>query len=227
MKLHQARGIYEQNQRILLQRPRSYSVYQGLQSKQDEMIYIHRANIYKIYDYSQHLKGLTMEDKVSRFGHPATDYSIDQMILSMCYNPTEHELWYARTEDQRVGWGHLAKNNDNSWELAVSVQHDYQRQGIGNQLIQEMLAFAKFHGIHEVYMHCIEDNRVIQHLARKNELETKERGDGERTAAIEVPEPSFLETNTQLWKEQKEIFNEFGKLRNRLTHLWATPILPK
>lgn len=191
------------------------------------MIYIHHTNIYKIHDYSQHLKNLTQGDKISRFGYPATDHSIDQMILSMCYNPTDHELWYARTEDQRVGWGHLAKNQDGSWELAVSVQHDYQRQGIGNQLINEMMSFAKFHKITEVYMHCIEDNRVIQHLAAKNELTTKERGGGERTASIEIPQPTFLEANSQLWKEQKEIFNEFGKLRNRLTQLWATPILPK
>lgn len=191
------------------------------------MIYVHHTNIYKIYDYSQHLKNLTVGDKISRFGYPATDHSIDQMILSMCYNPSYHELWYARTEDQRVGWGHLAKNQDGSWELAVSVQHDYQRQGIGNQLINEMMSFAKFHKITEVYMHCIEDNRVIQHLASKNQLQTKERGGGERTASIEVPEPTFIEANQQLWKEQKEIFNEFGKLRNRLTQLWATPILPK
>jgi len=191
------------------------------------MIYIYHANIYKIYDYSQHLKNLTNEDKISRFGYPATDHSIDQMILTMCYNPSDHELWYARTDDKRVGWGHLAKNHDGSWELAVSVEKEYQRQGIGNRLIKEMLAFAKFHSIPEVYMHCIEDNRVIQHLASKNELQTKERGTGERTAAIEIPEPSFLEANTQLWKEQKEIFNEFGKLRNRLTQLWALPILPK
>lgn len=191
------------------------------------MIYIHHTNIYKIHDYSQHLKNLTVGDKISRFGYPATDHSIDQMILSMCYNPSDHELWYARTEDQRVGWGHLAKNQDGSWELAVSVQHDYQRQGIGNQLINEMMSFAKFHKITEVYMHCIEDNRVIQHLAYKNQLQTKERGKGERTASIEIPEATFIEANKQLWKEQKEIFNEFGKLRNRLTRLWAIPILPK
>lgn len=191
------------------------------------MMQIHHTNIYKISDYSRHLKALELEDKVSRFGYPASDYSIDQMILSMCYNPADHELWYARDDGDRVAWGHMAKNNDGSWELAVSVNKDYQRQGIGNQLITEMLRWAKFHKISEVYMHCIEDNKVIQHLALKNELQTRSRGDGERTAAIEVPEPSFLEANTQLWKEQREIFNEFGKLRNRLTQLWALPILPK
>ncbi len=191
------------------------------------MMQIHHTNIYKISDYSRHLKALTPEDKVSRFGYPASDHSIDQMILSMCYNPHDHELWYARDDGDRVGWGHMARNADDSWELAVSVQKEYQRQGIGNMLITEMLAWAKFHKISEVYMHCIEDNRVIQHLASKNELQTRSRGDGERTAAIEVPEPSFMEVNSQLWKEQKEIFNEFGKLRNRLTQLWALPILPK
>lgn len=191
------------------------------------MMQIHHTNIYKISDYSRHLKSLTPEDKISRFGYPASDHSIDQLVLNMCYHPQDHELWYARDDGERVGWGHMAKNDDGSWELAVSVQKDFQRQGIGNQLITEMLAWAKFHHITEVYMHCIEDNRVIQHLANKNDLKTRSRGDGERTASIEVPEPSFLEANAQLLKEQKEIFDEFGKLRNRLTKLWVTPMLPK
>jgi GNAT superfamily N-acetyltransferase len=191
------------------------------------MMQVHHTNIYKISDYSRHLKALTPDDKVSRFGYPASDHSIDQLVLRMCYHPQDHELWYARDDGERVGWGHMAKNEDGSWELAVSVQKDFQRQGIGNQLITEMLAWAKFHHITEVYMHCIEDNRVIQHLANKNELRTRSRGDGERTASIEVPNPTVFEANAQLFKEQKEIFDEFGKLRNRLTKLWATPILPK
>lgn len=191
------------------------------------MIYTHRTNIYKIPDYSRHLKNLTDEDKISRFGYLITDHMIDQLILNMCYHPNDHELWYARTEDTRVGWGHLARNPDGSWELAVSVDRDYQRQGIGNKLIAEMLEFAKFHQISEIYMHCIEDNRAIQHLAEKHELKTRERGAGERTAALEVPEPTFVEANKQLWKEQTEILKEMGKLRKRLTNLWTNPILPK
>ncbi len=191
------------------------------------MIYTYRTNIYKIHDYSRHLKNLTDDDKISRFGYLITDYMIDKLILDMCYHPSEHELWYARTDDTRVGWGHLARNPDNSWELAVSVDRDHQRQGIGNKLISEMLEFAKFHHISEIYMHCIEDNRVIQHLASKHELKTRERGAGERTAALEVPEPTFIEANKQLWKEQTEILKEMGKLRNRLTNLWTNPMLPK
>lgn len=191
------------------------------------MMQIHHTNIYKISDYSRHLKALTPDDKISRFGYPASDHSIDQLVLNMCYHPQDHELWYARDDNERVGWGHIAKNTDGSWELAVSVNKEHQRLGIGNMLINEMLAWAKFHHITEIYMQCIEDNRVIQHLANKNNLRTRSIGGGERMASIEVPEPTIFEANTQRFKEQKEIFDEFGKLRNRLTKLWATPILPK
>jgi len=191
------------------------------------MMKIHHTNIYKIGEYSRHLKSLDQEDKISRFGYPVSDYSIDQLVLNMCYHPQDHELWYARDDGERVGWGHMAKNTDGSWELAVSVQKEFQRQGIGNQLITEMLTWAKFHKISEIYMHCIEDNRVIQHLANKNDLHTRSRGDGERTTVINVPNPTIFESNTQMLKEQKEIFDEFGVLRNRLTKLWSTPILPK
>jgi GNAT superfamily N-acetyltransferase len=184
--------------------------------------YVH-TNIYKISDYARHLKSLDQEDRYSRFGHPASDYNIDQLILNMCYNPKDHELWYARTDEKRVGWGHMAKNDDGTWELAVSVSKPYQRQGIANKLMSDMIVWAKFHHIPEVYMHCIENNRVIQHLATKHELKTKLRGDGERTAAITVPEPSFVEVNTQLLKEQAEIMAEITRLRTKLAGLWLNP----
>lgn len=191
------------------------------------MTYIQHTSIYKIGEYSKHLKSLTVEDKYSRFGYPVNDHVIDQLILSMCHHPKDHELWYAKIDDERVAWGHMAKNDDDSWELAVSVEHGYQRQGMGDALITEMLNWAKFHNIPEVYMQCIEDNKVIQHLALKHGLKTKSKGQGERTAALEIPAANMFESNAQLWKEHNEIMNEFARLRNRYKELWSTAILPK
>lgn len=184
--------------------------------------YVH-TNIYKIGDYSRHLKNLDADDRYSRFGYNASDYNIDQLILNMCYHPKDHELWYARSDDGRIGWGHMAKNSDGSWELAVSVEKKHQRKGIANELMKEMLTWAKFHKIPEVYMHCIENNKIIQHLAEKHELKTKSRGDGERTAAIAVPAPNFYESNAQLFKEQVEIVSEINRLRGKLASLWLNP----
>ena len=191
------------------------------------MIQVNHTNIYKIHEYSKHLKNLTQEDKFSRFGYHINEHNIDQLILGMCYHPHDHELWYVMIDDVRVGWGHLAKNEDNSWELAVSVERTHQRQGIGNQLITEMLAWAKFHKVHEIYMHCIENNRAIQSLALKNNLKTRSRGHGERTAVLEVPAPTFTEVNDQMWKEQQEIISDIGRLQARLGRTWVQPILPK
>lgn len=190
-------------------------------------VYIQHTNIYKITEYSRHLKNLTDGDRYSRFGYIISDYNIDKLILNMCYNPKDHELWYAKVGDVRVGWGHMAKNEDNSWELAVSVDHEYQRQGIGDQLISEMLTWAKFHQVSEVYMQCIEDNKVIQHLASKHDLKTKSRGAGERTAALEVPQANVFESNAQLWKEHNELMTEFARLRKRYKELWSNAIIPK
>jgi GNAT superfamily N-acetyltransferase len=183
-------------------------------------MYIESVDIYLLGDYAKHLKGLTDQDKHSRFGSRVTDFAIDQLMLRIAYSPDNHKLWGAyNLEDEIIGWGHLASDGK-AWELAVSVDEEYQGNGIGSLLIQEMLEWAKFHHVEEVYMHCIEDNKTIQHLAAKHGLKTRERGYGERTAAIEVPEPSLLETNTQLLKEHAAIMADYRDLRKRLTDLW-------
>lgn len=183
-------------------------------------MYIESIDIFSLGEYAKHLKGLSDQDKYSRFGSRMTDFAIDQLMLRIAYHPEQHKLWGAfNNDDEIIGWGHMAEDGS-SWELAVSVDTDYQGNGIGGRLIQEMLEWAKFHHINEVYMHCIEENKTIQHLALKHGLKTRERAYGERTAAIEVPEPSLLEANKQLLKEHNEIMADYRALRNRLTDLW-------
>ena len=182
---------------------------------------IKRTNILRLKEYSQHLKQLSIEDKLSRFGLYINDHAIDQFMLSMAYNPQDHFLWYAEIDHKLVGWGHLAKIDEEKWELAVSVDIMYQRKGIGNKLMGEMLTWAKFHNITEIFMNCIENNKVIQHLANKHNLQTINKGNGERTVAISVPEPTIFEQSGRLLKEQTEIMNDFAALRDRLFKLWV------
>ena len=185
------------------------------------MIIVKHSDIYHLRDYGIHLKNLNDEDKRNRFGFLATNSTIDALILRMVYEPKDHELWYALENGHYiVGWGQMAKNSDGSWELAVSVEKEHQRKGAGSLLIAEMLSWAKFHKISEVFMHCIEDNKVIQHLATKHKLQTRERSPGERTAAIAVPSPNIFEYNEQLIKEQSDIINEITELRGKLISLW-------
>lgn len=187
------------------------------------MISVDTSSLEFLVDYSNHLKSLTADDKRSRFGFNANDESIDKLMLTMAYNPYEHYLWEAVIDKATVGWGHMAFVESGKWELAVSVDRPHQRLGAGDRLIAAMLLWAKYHHIDEVFMHCIEDNRVIQHLAAKHNLKTIERGYGERTAAIEVPDPTFMETNSQLLKEQMAVLADIANLQKKLFTLWNNP----
>ena len=182
-------------------------------------IRIKQVDATSIKQYSEHLKNLKTEDKFSRFGHTVSDHTIDSLMLRIVYNPEEHHLWQAHDDGEVYGWGHLAKDGE-AWELAVSVNSHKQQNGIGNKLITEMLEWAKVHHVHEVYMHCIEDNKIIQHLAAKHNLKTKERSMGERTSAIELPEPSIFEVSKQRWIEHNALLEEYQSLRKRMTDLW-------
>jgi GNAT superfamily N-acetyltransferase len=189
------------------------------------MIIVEHTDYSNLGEYAEHLKALPQYDKYTRFGYLASDYVIDQLILNMVYNPGNHQLWRASFNSQIAGWGHMAFCDD-KWELALSVDKQYQRCGVGNALIASMLEWAKFTEVHEVYMNCIEDNRPVQYLANKHKLKPIYRGDGERTSAIEVPEPTPFETNAHLFKEQAGIIAEIATLRTRLVNLW-NPFIQK
>jgi RimJ/RimL family protein N-acetyltransferase len=184
------------------------------------MIRVSKVDYNYLHDYSQHLKSLSLENRYSRFGYSIPDQNIDQFILRVVYEPSDHLLWAAFDHDTIVGFGHLAKADETSYELAVSVVESHQRKGIGNRLVSEMLDYAKFNGIENVFMHCISENRAIQKLASKNNLTVRERGHGEMTSALEVPKPNFIETTDHILKEQAEILKQIRELNTKLTTLW-------
>lgn len=184
------------------------------------MIAVTRVDYGHLFDYSQHLKSLSAENKYSRFGYAASDFAIDQFILRLVYEPTSHLLWVAKDGEEIVGFGQLSKFSESTYELAVSVNGSHQQKGIGNKLVAEMLEYAKFNGIENVFMHCIDSNLPIQKLAIKNNLTIKERSHGERTSAIAVPKPNFAESMDHMLKEQTEIMKQIQELNTKLTKLW-------
>lgn len=182
------------------------------------MIRISKTTVAHLREYGEHLKALPDQDKINRFGTKVNDYSIDQLMLDILYHPDEHQLWIALEGSKVIGWGHCAKSGT-AWEIAVSVNHNHQGKGAGGSLINEMIEWAKVQEINEVFMHCIESNKVIQHLARKFNLTTREREAGERTAALEVPEAKIYDINSQWWKEYNTLVDEFTELRRRMSNL--------
>jgi ribosomal protein S18 acetylase RimI-like enzyme len=111
----------------------------------------------------------------------------------------------------------LAREGEN-WELAVSVDGDYQGQGIADKLMDQMIVWGKTRGIHTVFMHCITKNTKIQHLARKHGLQTVERDGSEITSKVDLPTPTPMDYITDFLREQKELLEHMTDIQRRL---WA------
>lgn len=184
---------------------------------------IQHSRIEHIAEYAQHLKNLSDEDRYTRFGYAASTQAIDQMILNIVYNQADHHIFTYYTDSKIVGFGHLARQ-ESDWELAVSVDREYQGRGIADELMSHMISWGKTHGVEIVYMHCITENQKIQHLARKHGLKTWDRSGHELTARVQLPEPTLFDYTTNFVREQGELAADMVKLQRAWLKNWTGKI---
>ena len=176
---------------------------------------IHHSDITALADYANHLKGLSEADRYTRFCYNINDENIDRFILSILYNADDHHLFTATLDDKIVGFGHLAREN-NDWELAVSVDGTCQGQGVADRLIDFMIDWGTTRGVHSVFMHCITQNAKIQHLARKHGLRMVERDGSEVTSKVDLPPPTPMDYTADFMREQKALLEQMTDIQRRL-----------
>ena len=69
-------------------------------------------------------------------------------------------------DDIPVGYGHLDQENGNIW-LGISVNPDFQGQGIGNILMTELISDAKENNIEKIHLTVDKENIPAQKLYEK------------------------------------------------------------
>jgi len=186
---------------------------------------IQQATIEVLDKYARHLKILPETDRYTRFGYMIKDSGIDSFILSVLYNKDHHFLFIAVVDNHIIGFGHLAEDNA-GWELAVSVELAHQNKGVGNDLISHMIGWGKLHNVHSVFMHCIHDNKKIQHLARKHGLKIVDRDGADLTALVELPTATIMDHTENFFREQKDIVEQIAVLQRQLLRN-LNPLSPK
>ncbi len=182
---------------------------------------IQHSHIEHLREYSKHLKNLTNEDRYTRFGYAASAEAIDQMILNILYNQDDHHIFTYYADKRVVGFGHLAREGTD-WELAVSVDKEFQGRGIANELMDYMIDWGKTHGVEVLYMHCITENQKIQHLARKHGLRAWDRSGHELTAKVRLPEPTVLDYTANFVREQSELAADIVRLQRVWLRNWTS-----
>lgn len=184
---------------------------------------IQHSRIEHLREYAEHLKNLSDEDRYTRFGYAASSQAIDSMILNILYHQDEHHIFTYYIDGRIAGFGHLAREDD-AWELAVSVDRNYQGRGIANELMDHMIAWGKTHGVEVLYMHCITENQKIQHLARKHGLKSWDRAGHELTSRVRLPEPTVLDYTANFVREQSDLAADIVRLQRAWLRNWTGKI---
>lgn len=175
---------------------------------------IQHCTVEALGNYAQHLRALDSQDRYTRFGYAAGDYNIDQLILNMLYHADDHHLFVARDQDQPIGFAHLARCAT-GWELAVSVDKLHQGHGVGNQLMAAIIDWARTHGVNSVFMHCIRNNQLIQHLATKHGLRVIERLGADVTAQVTLPPATTTDYTMDFVQEQQHLVDQMLQLQQQ------------
>lgn len=139
---------------------------------------------------AEHLYRLEGEDRRLRFGYAIKNDAIDRYVDRM----TEKDIIFAifDLDMQIIALAHFSLLNDGTAELGLSVNKDNRGQSFGSKLFHRALITAKILGIKEVFVQCLIDNKVMQHLAKKHKMKLAihySAGEAEGRLEVEPPMP--------------------------------------
>ncbi|MGK7753511.1 MULTISPECIES: GNAT family N-acetyltransferase [unclassified Roseovarius] len=139
-----------------------------------------------------HFARLDPETRRLRFGASVTDEFVTRYAETVL--GLDSVVYGAFVEGDLHGVGEL-RMLLNSWpvraEIALSVDPDWQHEGIGDALFVRMLAAAQNRGVRSLYMMCLRENERMQRLARRHDA-TLTFDIGEVEATLDPPWPTAL-----------------------------------
>jgi GNAT superfamily N-acetyltransferase len=144
--------------------------------------------------FHDHLLRLTPEDRHSRFSGYVSDEAVAaycgtvdwfRCVIIGCFIDGQlRAVAELHFDDPRLG---------RRSELAVTVEQDWQSQGIGTELLRRSITVCRNRAIRSIYMICLLENRRMQRIARRFEGELVfEAGEVEAQVALPFPDQFTL-----------------------------------
>lgn len=136
-----------------------------------------------------HLKNLSEEDRLLRFGMFASDQFIDNYVNSFDFS---RDVFFGVFNNSLslIGFSHLAysfplRKNSNDAEFGVSVSESGRGIGIGTALFKRAAIHCRNSNISILYVHCLSSNEGMMHIARKAGMAV-EKSHGEAEAYLRI-----------------------------------------
>ncbi len=114
-----------------------------------------------------HLKRLSPEDRRLRFGIYTSDATLADYVAGIDFLH-DRVLGIYAPDLRLLGVAHLALDRDRGHaELGLSVDPGHRGKGYGLALLERGKLAAVNRGYRTLFMHCLNENRIMVHLARK------------------------------------------------------------
>lgn len=168
---------------------------------------------------TQHLIDLSPEDKYLRFGYAVPDENIIEYVDRTWFDMGN--MWFGIfDEDKLIATLHCAMIERDGAEMGCTVDEKYRGNGCGQQLFDRGLTWCRSSGAKFIYMHCLTQNKIIQHIAKKNNMDIVPQGIDEREAHLRFDHIDFNAPVQDLicdriaavdgfWRGQRKLLNSF------------------
>jgi len=121
------------------------------------------------------IKDLVGNDRRLRFGGSLSDDAIETYLKSSFTDFGINNMWFIVDVESPETFGRKVVatchvNYDyktNTAELGLTVGPDYRNQKIGQELYNRGVTWARMKGAETIFMHCLSENKTMQHIARK------------------------------------------------------------
>lgn len=172
--------------------------------------------------YREHLLRLSPEDRRMRFGHPITDDGVNTFADRLSAG-SNRILAHHDSSLQLVGAAHLAIDGRESVELAFSVDAACRGQGIGRDLLNRGLLWARNRSIRQVHVFFLAENKSMRWLAREAGMDIHVEA-GECEASLVPPPATPVSVLSELTFEAQAMGDYFQSVNRRFTsHPTAVP----
>ena len=177
------------------------------------------------------IKDLVGNDRRLRFGGSLSDEAIETYLKSSFVDFGINNMWFIVDVESPETFGRKVVatchiNYDyktNTAELGLTVSPDYRNQKIGQELYNRGVTWARMKGAETIFMHCLSENKTMQHIARKAGMTVITIDPTEKQSSIKVDknqalagfQDSVLEQMAvydMLVRNQKWFFTSFMKM---------------
>jgi GNAT superfamily N-acetyltransferase len=134
-----------------------------------------------------HFLKLSTEDRRLRFGSSLSADGIVQYVDRMDFD-RDAVFGVHDSSLDLVSVAHLAFQDDYA-ERGLSVLDGHRGQGVGSSLFERAAAHARNRSVPRLYMHCLNENAAIVHIARKFGMQIVAEA-GEADAHLKLPPAS-------------------------------------